>query len=104
MAEKFTVQMGDEYYRLVGPDGEEGAMVPLGQTAVLTIDDAVYYTDADEPDDDPDVYRVDSVSAMPSEVEDVVFPEAVLSAQKALDAVLAKQESAVIEVESGPEA
>jgi hypothetical protein len=42
MAEKFTVEMGDEHYRIIGPEGEEGSMVVYGDTSFLAIEEAIY--------------------------------------------------------------
>jgi hypothetical protein len=71
----FVVQMDEEEYRIVGPGGEEGATVPYGQPASLSIDEAIYYTLVTEPDeeDDPIVFHVDSASECLSEQEDVKF-------------------------------
>lgn len=83
---QFTVQMGEEDYRILGPEGEEGAMVPYGTLATLQVEDAVYYSLVEDADEEmPVVYRVDSVSPMPTKLEEVEFPERIVKAQRALD-------------------
>jgi hypothetical protein len=73
----FVVQMDEEEYRLVGPGGEEGATVPYGQPASLSIDEAIYYTLVTEPDeeDHPTVFHVDSASECLSTMEEVQFAD-----------------------------
>jgi hypothetical protein len=90
--ENFTVQMGEEDYRIVGPEEEEGPMVPYGQTATLMIEEAVYYCHVEEPDEStPVVFRVDRVSKMPTETDEVEFPPEVVAAQRKLDEAVEKQ-------------
>jgi len=99
MADKFTVQMGEEDYRLVGPEGEEGVMVPYGNVATLVIEDAIYYSLVDDPDaDKPEVFQVIEVKRMNCEAEEVDFPADIVAAQRALDAVTEKHEENVIDV------
>jgi hypothetical protein len=70
----FKVEMDEENYRLVGPDGEEGPIVPYGQMATLTIESAVYYANVEDGNEDaPKVYVVTAVKIVPAEVEDVQF-------------------------------
>lgn len=70
----FKVEMDEENYRLVGPDGEEGPIVPYGQMATLTIDEAIYYANVDDGNEDsPKVYAVTAVKVVAAEVEDVEF-------------------------------
>lgn len=71
----FTVQMCENEYRIVGPDGEEGDPAPYTQMATLTIGAAIYYCLVNEPDnegEDVDVFRVDRVTKMASEPQDAV--------------------------------
>jgi hypothetical protein len=90
---KFIVQMGEEDYRIVGLDGDEGAMVPYGWLATMSEapdipgqPPAVYFCLVENPDDDnPAVWCVDSVSRMESEVEECNFPPEVVAAQRKLD-------------------
>lgn len=97
---KFTVQMGEEDYRLVGSDGEEGIMVPYGTVATLCEEPdgsgnppALYFCLITDPDDeDPKVWCVDSVSKVACEAEECDFPAAVVAAQRALDAALEAEE------------
>jgi hypothetical protein len=99
---KFKVQMGEEDYRLVGPDGEEGVMVPYGSLASIHeppdgpgLPPVVFCCFVDDPDDEsPKVFRVDSVSVMPCEVEECDFPAKVVAAQRALDAALEEEDAA----------
>lgn len=73
----FTVQMDEDEYRIMGPDGEEGDAVDYGEPAVLMIGSAIYYCLIDDPDTEAaDVMRIDSVSKMPTEVEEVEFQDA----------------------------
>jgi hypothetical protein len=73
----FVVQMDEEEYRIVGPDGEEGDAVEYGDIAVLAIGSGIYYCHLEDPDAEAaDVMRVDSISKMPTEVEEVEFQDA----------------------------
>jgi hypothetical protein len=70
----FRVQMDEGDYRLVGPGDEEGPLVEYGQPAALVIGSAVYYTLVEDPDStSAAVYRVDTVTPVDSEVQDVEF-------------------------------
>jgi len=111
---KFTVQMGEEDYRIVGPDGDEGIMVPYGTVATLCEEPdsagnppALYFCLITDPDDEnPKVWCVDSVSKVPSEAEECDFPPSVVAAQRALDAALEAEEEgegSVIDVKAAPE-
>ena len=99
---KFTVQMGEEDYRIVGPDGDEGVMVPYGCLATMAEGPdtpgqppAVYFCLVDDPDDEtPVVWCVDSVSKMKSEAEECNFPPEVVAAQRKLDEALEASEEA----------
>ncbi len=104
--------MGEEDYRIVGPDGEEGVMVPYGTLATLCepaepgLPPAVYFCLIDDPDDEnPKVWRVDSVSKLPAEVEECDFPPEVVAAQRKLDEALerADADDTVIDVKATPE-
>lgn len=98
---KFKVQMGEEDYRIVGPDGEEGVMVPYGTLATLHEPPdakgqppAMYGCLIEDPDDEnPIVWRTDSVSKMPCEVEECDFPPEVVAAQRKLDEALERAEA-----------
>ena len=55
--EQFTVQMDEQDYRICGPEGEEGPMVPYGMMATLQIDQAIFYClIEDGNDENPVVY------------------------------------------------
>lgn len=84
----FSVQMDEEDYRLVGPGGEEGPMVPYGNMATLVIEDEIYYCQVDDRDDEPEVFRVESVNPVDAKTEEVEFPASVVKAQRALDAAI----------------
>ncbi len=96
MPETYTVQMGEEHYRIVGPQGEEGVLVPYGMLATLfeppaspSEPPAVYFCLIDDPDTETaHVWCVDSVSPMTVELEECNFPEQIIKAQKALDEAL----------------
>lgn len=97
MAEKFTVQMDEEDYRIVSEDGDEGPMVPYGMLATLTLEGEsvpmVYFCLVTDPDEEhPTVYCVDSVHKCPSETEDVEFPRSVVVAQRRLDEALERED------------
>lgn len=77
MPRTFTVQMDEDEYRICGPTDEEGEAVPYGELATLAIGPAIYYCLIEDPKSDtPQVLRVDSVSKMPTEVEEVEFQDA----------------------------
>ena len=40
---KFTVQMDEDQYRLVGPGGEEGSIVPYDFLSVVMVGEDLYY-------------------------------------------------------------
>lgn len=111
--EKFTVQVGEEDYRLLGPDGQEGVMVPYGTLATICEEPeksgdcpAVYFCLITDPDDkSPVVWRVDSVSKCRSEAEECDFPPEVVAAQRKLDEALEAAEGAdtTIDVVASPE-
>ena len=70
----FRVQADEEDYRLVGPGGEEGALVEYGQPAALAIGSAIYYALMEDPDQtEATVFRVDQVTPMSAEVQEVEF-------------------------------
>ena len=71
----FTVQMSEDEYRIVGPDGEEGCAAEYGEVATLKIDGAIYYADLDEETDAPQVFCVQTVKLMPANAEFVDFEE-----------------------------
>lgn len=48
----FTVQFSDEEYRIVGPNGEEGALVPIGSPAFITVRGQRYMAFVDTHPDD----------------------------------------------------
>ena len=83
---RITVQQDEEDYRLVGPMGDEGAMVPYGQIATLEIDGEIFYAQLEAEDEgEPEVFRIDAVDPCDVKVEEVEFPPSVVKAQRALD-------------------
>jgi hypothetical protein len=121
---KFTVQRSEEDYRIVGPDGDEGIMVPYGTCATLCEEPdakgqppALYFCLISDPDDEnPIVWCVDSVSKVPLEMypddngklmpyEEVDFPTDVVAAQRALDAAFERHlgDETTIDVQATPE-
>jgi hypothetical protein len=82
----FTVQMSEEEFRILGPEGEEGCAVEYGEIATLAIGPAVYYCQVDDPEatDGIAVLCVQSVRPMPTETEEVEFEEADEAAGPAL--------------------
>jgi hypothetical protein len=84
MAGVFKLQMDEEDYRILGPNNEEGPIVPYGDTATLLTPDHMYYCHVDDPTvPNPIVVMVASVQEMPTELEEVEFEEA----GEAIDAV-----------------
>ena len=80
----YTIQLDETEYRIVGPAGEEGPIVPYGDTATLCVDGgATYYCHITEEQavdiasvvPEPRVLRVDNVSEMPTELLEVEFPD-----------------------------
>jgi len=73
----FTVEMGEEMYSLVAPDGTPGEPVEYGTTATITWNSILYYVHVDDPDgypeggESPTVFRVDSTTVMESAMEEV---------------------------------
>ena len=84
-------------------------MVPYGMMATLSIEEAIFYClIEDGNEENPVVYRVDRVSKMATDTEEVEFPKEIVAAQRKLDAVLEEQ-AAVLDATvdditgSGPE-
>ena len=71
----FTVQMAEEEFQILGPDGEEGCIVDYGEVATLQIGQAVYYCLCADAEETPVVMRVQSYRPMPTETEDVKFED-----------------------------
>lgn len=71
----FTVQVSEDDFRIVGPDGEEGLTTEYGEIATLAIDGAVYYCQREDAEDKSPVVCVKTVSTMPTVTEDVEFTE-----------------------------
>ncbi len=69
------IEMDEMEYRVVGDGGEEGPETEYGEVAVLRVGSAVYYAVIDDPNETPlpVVVRVDTVTEMPTEHEDVDF-------------------------------
>lgn len=108
----FSVQMDEEYYRIVGPDGEEGDIVPYGARATLDLADGWVYTcliieapDAPEDDADEDamreyrkqcrelckIFKIEELTEIPNvKHEDAIFPPEVTEAAKAFDEVMGR--------------
>lgn len=111
---RFTIEVSDEDYRILGPDGSEGPMVPLGSIATLKIDDDIYYCDLDEEDipDDTEaqpeavVYQIEAVNECHARYVDVEFPPTVVKAQRDLDAAIEGTSGvgiALVDTEDEPE-
>lgn len=108
----FSVQMDEEYYRIVGPDGEEGDIVPYGARATLDLADGSIYTcliveAPDAPVDDSDeeanneyrkqcrelckIFVVEELTEVAGvKHEDAIFPPEVTEAAKAFDEVMGR--------------
>jgi hypothetical protein len=71
----FTIQMSEEEFRILGPEGEEGCAVEYGEVATLAIGPAIYYAEAQSADEKPNVMRVATCKPMPTMVEEVEFEE-----------------------------
>ena len=89
----FSVKMDDFHYCITSPSGEDGAIVPYGDRAFLDDGTNVYtclVIDADAQE--VEVYRVDELTQVPAEVDEVIFPEDVTKALKDLDAAIERHE------------
>lgn len=100
MADTFTVQMDEQDYRIIGPSGEEGVMVPYGDVAVLKLKDGgIFYCDIEDADEEsPAVVQVVKGTKMPTEAEEVIFPETVVKAQRALEKAIDAESGTTIDV------
>jgi hypothetical protein len=73
----FKVQCEEEEFRIVSSDGQESEFAPYGDVASLKVGADIYYAcvdvdkDGELEADTVQVYRVDSVSPVPTESEDV---------------------------------
>jgi hypothetical protein len=69
------IQTGTEEYRIVSADGQESEFVPYGEPAILKVGADYYYACCDLDSEgeliNDQIFRVDSVTAVKSEVEDV---------------------------------
>ncbi len=72
---RITVEAGVEHYRLVGPNGEEGEMVPYEGIAAIKIGTQIYYCEAEDPDaTEHKVYHVTECQEVDAITDDgVVF-------------------------------
>lgn len=76
-ASVFTVEMGEELYSIVAPDGTTGEPVPYEVTATVMYNGILHYAIVDNPDDFPEggdpptVFRVDSTTVVESTMEEV---------------------------------
>ncbi len=70
-----TVEAGVEHYRLVGPNGEEGEIVPYEGIAAIKIGSDIYYCEAEDPDaTEHKVFRVTECQEVDATTDDgVVF-------------------------------
>jgi hypothetical protein len=72
----FQIQMGEEEYRIVSSDGQEGPVVPYGEIATLKIGKDYYYADVeDENSQDVKICRVDSVTLIKTEMIEAEFDD-----------------------------
>lgn len=72
----FTVQMDEDEFRIVGPDGEEGESVSYDSVATLVIEDEVYICRVEDADaEHVKVECVTQTRAMPSTMEEVKFSD-----------------------------
>ena len=76
MTGTFTVQMDEEEFRIVGPDGEAGEAVSYDECATLTIDEDVYICRVDDPDaETQSVEQVTQTRLMTTAIEEVDFTD-----------------------------
>lgn len=111
---RFSVKMDELYYCITSPEGEDGDMVPYGQRAMLEDGKDIYTCLVEDSDDQsPEVFRVDELSLMHSEVDEVTWPpevtealDAVAKAQSALEKVIEKfaGKEPVVDVKAIPQA
>ena len=77
MATAFTVEMGEELYSIVAPDGTPGDEVPYEVPATIFWKNVLYYALVNDPDEFPEggpaptVFRVDATTVMESVMEEV---------------------------------
>lgn len=109
----FSVQMDEQYYRIVGPEGEEGDIVPYGARATLDLPDGSVYMAmiADANEQHPQIFRVDELTEEPCTLDEVELPRDIITAAKALDAIIEQhagdaddeeEDDGVVDVEATP--
>lgn len=89
----FSAKMDEFYYCITSPSGEDGPIVPYGERAFLDDGTNIYtcvVTDADAQE--VEVYRVDELTQVKADVDDVIFPADVTKALQNLDAVMEQHE------------
>lgn len=75
---KITIESGEEAYRLVGPDGDEGDLVEYGLPAVLHLGGDMYAAYIEDPEAEDEemgqhVYKLQPIEE--TEVVEVEFEE-----------------------------
>jgi hypothetical protein len=86
-----TVKMDDHHYCL--SDGtEDGAIVPYGERATLDLPTGEIYTAliVDQDDQNPQVFSVDEVTQVASDIDEVEFPRDLIAARKTYEAIETK--------------
>lgn len=86
-----TVKMDDSHYCL--SDGtEDGPIVPYGERATLDLPSGELYMAliVDNNEQAPQVFSVDELTQVPSEVDEVVFPQELIEARQRYEEIEAK--------------
>jgi hypothetical protein len=75
----FTIQADEEKYRIVTADGQESETVVYGEPTIIKVGEDYYYACCDVDKDgelsDGEVFRIDSVTPVTTEVVDVEFED-----------------------------
>ena len=73
--DKWTLELGDDHYQIVAPDGTESGAVEYGELAVVEYDDDLYaaFVPSREEEDDDFGLEVFALEAQPTAVETVEF-------------------------------
>lgn len=70
----WTIQMDEDDFRIVGPNGEESELTPYGCAAVVeSVEGTVFCYIEDPNSGDPEVKRIATAETLESETADVEF-------------------------------
>lgn len=73
--DKWTLELGDEHYQIVAPDGAESGAVEYGEPAVVEFDGDLYaaFVPSRDEEDEDFALQVFCLEAQPTAVEVVEF-------------------------------